>query len=79
MQDAVEIQLLVRGKMPVVCLSVPKLTPLHQARLLARLRQGGWPSGLLLNFNVVSLRDGIQRVVNSGRGHRRGATDSEAV
>ena len=69
--EAVEIPLLVAGELPVVCLSVAEVTPLHQARLLARLRQGGWRSGLLLNFNVSSLPQGIRRVVNSGRGQRR--------
>jgi GxxExxY protein len=65
--DAVEIPLLVNGELPVVCMSVPKLTRLHHARLLARLRQGEWRSGLLLNFNVEALSHGIQRVVNSKR------------
>ncbi|MCU0873102.1 MAG: GxxExxY protein [Pirellulaceae bacterium] len=63
--EAVEIPLLVAGELPVACLSVAELTGLDQARLLARLRQGGWPSGLLLNFNVSSLPGGIRRVVNS--------------
>jgi GxxExxY protein len=69
--EAVEIPLLAGWELPVVCLSVAKLTPLHHARLLARLRQGGWPSGLLLNFNVSTLPQGIRHVVNSGKGQRR--------
>lgn len=68
---AVEIPLLVGGQLPIVCLSVVELTPLHEARLLARVRQGGWPSGLLLNFNVSSLPGGIRRVANSAKEHRR--------
>ena len=75
--DAVEIPLLVSAELPVVCLSVPELTPLHKARLLARLRQGPWKSGLLLNFNVTGLRQGIQRVVYSGGEHRRDAKYAE--
>jgi GxxExxY protein len=63
--DAVKIPLLVGGEMPVVCLSVPELTLLHRARLLGRLRQGGWRSGLLLNYNVTSFSKGMRRVVNS--------------
>jgi GxxExxY protein len=63
---AVEIPLVVRDELPVICLSVPELTRLHQARLLARLRQGLWRSGLLINFNVTALDKGIRRVVNSG-------------
>lgn len=77
--EAVTIPLLVSRELPVVCLSVPKLTPLHQARLLARLRQGGWSSGLLLNFNVRAFSQGIRRVVNSEKKHRGDATDAEGV
>ena len=61
---AVEIPLLVAGELPVMCLSVLRLTPLHHATLLARLKQGDWKSGLLINFNVTGLRKGIRRVVN---------------
>ncbi|MHB1035420.1 MAG: GxxExxY protein [Pirellulales bacterium] len=67
--DAVEIELLVGGNLPVVCMSVPQVTSLDRARLLARLRQGRWAAGLLLNFNVTQLPDGIRRVVNSGDEH----------
>jgi hypothetical protein len=73
----VEIPLLVSGELPVVCLSVSQLTQLHQARLLARLRQGDWPCGLLLNFNVPTLPSGIRRVVNSRRKHRTDARGAE--
>jgi len=33
-------------------------------KLLSRLRLGGWPQGLLLNFNTRSLREGICRLLN---------------
>lgn len=66
LQDA-EIELLVDGRLPIVCLSIDKVTPVHNARLLARLRQGEWPAGLILNFNVPLLRNGVHRLVNSRR------------
>ncbi|MGH7694503.1 MAG: GxxExxY protein [Gemmatimonadaceae bacterium] len=37
---------------------------MHRAQLLSHLRLGGYPVGLLINFNVVRLKHGITRVVN---------------
>jgi GxxExxY protein len=56
------VPLVVAGQVPVFCLSVATLTPLHEARLLARLRQTQWPYGFLLNFNVQTLDQGIRRL-----------------
>ena len=39
--------------------AVDGITPLHEAQLLTYLRLGGWKAGLLINFNVPLLRDGI--------------------
>ena len=39
------------------------LPPIQEAQLLTYLRLGGWPVGLLINFNVPVLRDGIKRIV----------------
>lgn len=39
------------------------LQPIHEAQLLTYLRLSGWTVGLLINFNVPVLRDGIKRVV----------------
>ena len=41
--------------------SVEALAPIHDAQLLTYLRIGGYKLGLLLNFNVVVLKDGIHR------------------
>lgn len=41
--------------------SVQALAPIHDAQLLTYLRLGGWRLGLLINFNVVVLKDGIHR------------------
>jgi GxxExxY protein len=60
--QSVEVPLLVAGRLPVFCLSAATLSRLHEATLLARLRQGAWPCGLLLNFNVPALRDGLRRI-----------------
>lgn len=60
---ATEIDLLVDGQLPVVCLSLGVITSLEKARLLSRMRQGMWRTGLILDFNVQLLRDGICRLV----------------
>jgi GxxExxY protein len=41
--------------------SVEQLSPLHDAQLLTYLRLSGCRVGLLINFNTVSLTDGIRR------------------
>ncbi len=57
-----EIPLLVDGQIPVFCLSVTELTARHEATLRFRLRQGGFPFGYLLNFNVPTLKQGVRRM-----------------
>ena len=44
--------------------SVEEVIPLHQAQLLTYLRLSGKKLGLLINFNVVLLKDGITRLVH---------------
>ena len=43
--------------------SVELISPLHEAQLLTYLRIGSFKVGLLINFNTVSLTDGIRRRV----------------
>jgi GxxExxY protein len=43
--------------------SVERILPLHEAQLLTYLRLGSCRIGLLINFNTVSLTDGIRRCV----------------
>ncbi len=59
---SVEVPLLVANQLPVFCLSATTLTKLHESRLLARLRQGKWPCGFLLNFSAPTLAQGIRRL-----------------
>jgi GxxExxY protein len=42
---------------------VDALAPIHEAQLLTYLRVGGWKVGLLINFNVMILKNGIRRKV----------------
>ncbi len=47
--------------------SLYRLMPIHQAQLLSYLKLSGCKVGLLINFNVRVLKDGIRRVVKYGR------------
>ena len=44
--------------------SCEKIDPIHEAQLLTYLKLSGLRLGLLLNFNVALMRDGIVRIVN---------------
>jgi len=55
------IDLLVENKVAVELKSVEKLLPIHHAQLLTYLRLSKMRVGLLINFNVRVLRDGVTR------------------
>lgn len=58
------IDLLVANLVIVELKSVDAISPIHQAQILSYLKLSGKPIGLLMNFNVVHLKDGIKRYVN---------------
>lgn len=58
------IDLLVEDVVLVELKSVSKLEPVHHAQLLSYLRLSRRRVGLLINFNVARLRDGIKRIIN---------------
>jgi GxxExxY protein len=58
------LDLLVESRVIVEVKAVESLLPIHQAQLLSYLRLTGLRTGLLLNFNVQVLKQGIRRVVN---------------
>jgi GxxExxY protein len=57
------IDLMVADSVVVEVKAVERIVPLHEAQLLTYLRLGGWRVGLLINFNVQVLREGIVRRV----------------
>lgn len=59
------IDLLVENKVVVEIKSVEALNEIHEAQILTYLRLGNYKLGLLLNFKVKSLKDGIRRFVNN--------------
>ena len=64
------IDLLVEDRVLVELKALTKVLPIHEAQLLSYLRLGGYPLGLLINFHVPLLRDGIRRMVNQVPGHK---------
>ena len=58
------MDLLVEDLVVVEIKSVDAISPVHQAQILSYLKLSGRGIGLLINFNVVHLKDGIRRFVN---------------
>lgn len=58
------IDLLVERKVVVEIKAVESVCSIHKAQLLSYLRLSGCKVGLLINFNVNMLRQGISRIVN---------------
>ena len=61
------LDLLVAEAVVVEVKAVENIHPIHEAQLLTYLKLGGWKVGLLINFNVPVLRDGIRRLVSDLR------------
>ena len=62
------LDVLVEDEVSLGLKAVRSLTPLHEAQLLTYLKLSGRHVGLLLNFNVRVLKDGLQRLVNGFAG-----------
>jgi len=59
------LDLLIEGMVIVEVKAVDRLAPIHDAQLLSYLKLSGCKVGLLINFNVKVLKQGIKRVVNN--------------
>ena len=57
------LDLLVDGAVIVEIKCVDRLAPIHSAQLLTYLKLSGTPQGLLINFNVPRLIDGVRSIV----------------
>jgi len=58
------IDLLVEDQVIVELKAVEHVNPIHEAQLLSYLKLSGRAVGLLINFNVKLLKDGLRRFVN---------------
>jgi GxxExxY protein len=57
------LDLLVEGRVVVELKSIEGLAPIHEAIILTYLRLSGHKIGLLINFNVTVLKDGVRRFI----------------
>lgn len=60
-----KLDLLVGEAVVVELKAVKALAPIHRAQVISYLKAARLHLGLLINFNVLLLRDGIQRIVSS--------------
>ena len=58
------LDLLIGGTLVVEIKAVEKLLPVHEAQLLTYLKLSGHRVGLLINFNVPLIKQGIRRLLN---------------
>lgn len=58
------IDILIAGALILEVKAVEGIAPVHKAQLLSYLKLSGCRLGLLFNFNVVRMKDGIVRMVN---------------
>jgi hypothetical protein len=58
------LESIVEDKVVVEVKSVEALAPVYKAQVLTYLRVTGMPAGLLVNFNVPRLMDGVKRLIN---------------
>ena len=65
LDQSYRLDLLVQQKIIVEIKSVESITGVHKAQLLSYLKLTDSPIGLLINFNVELLKDGVYRMVNN--------------
>lgn len=58
------IDILIENKLVLELKSVEALNDIHLAQTLTYMKLGNYKLGLLINFNVVLLKNGIKRVIN---------------
>ena len=58
------MDLLIDGKLVVEIKTIEFFTDVHTAQLLTYLRLGNYKLGLLINFHVAKLKEGIKRIIN---------------
>jgi GxxExxY protein len=58
------IDILVENMIVIEIKSIEALNDIHTAQILTYMKLGGYKLGLLINFNVYRLKDGIRRFIN---------------
>ncbi|HBG26742.1 MAG: GxxExxY protein [Planctomycetes bacterium GWF2_41_51] len=55
--------IIIENELVIELKTVDKILPIHEAQLLTYMKLSGIRAGLLINFNVCKLKDGIKRFV----------------
>jgi len=63
LDNGYRIDLLIENDLIVELKSVDRMLPIHEAQLLTYMKLAGIKTGLLINFNVCRLKEGIKRFV----------------
>lgn len=58
------VDVLVNDEVVVELKTVESILPIHEAQTLTYMRLGGWQVGLILNFHVTVLKNGVKRLVH---------------
>jgi GxxExxY protein len=58
------IDVLVNNEVVVELKTVDTILPIHEAQTLTYMRLGGWKVGLILNFYVPLMKNGVKRLVH---------------
>ncbi len=64
-ESSFRLDLLINKTLIVELKTVERVLPVHNAQIISYLKMGNKPKGLLINFNVPVLKQGIKRFVNS--------------
>ncbi len=59
------MDLVIGGLVVVEIKAAERTLPIHEAQLLTYLKLSGYRIGLLINFNVMLIKDGIKRLIRS--------------
>ena len=63
LEEGYRIDLLVENSIILELKSIDEIAPIHKAQLMTYLKLSGLKLGLLLNFNVKDMKEGINRII----------------
>ena len=65
LDTAFRADLIVENTILIELKAIETILPVHKAQVLSYLRETGLPVGLLINFHVPRLADGVSRLINN--------------
>lgn len=65
MEIGYRVDLMIENKLVIEVKAVEALNDIHKAQVITYLKLSGCKLGLLVNFNVTLIKDGIKRIVNN--------------